>query len=373
MKKRIALVVLVIVALCFGQGNGINSYRTVTQSAPASDVAITQNTAILFHQLSWVDTGTVSSCTVALDSSPDGTTWTAGGIITGQTCTSNGNSSITSGNAKYVRITSTALSGGGSVQFFYKGWAYNPTPGTGTGTVTSITCGTGLTCSPGSPITTTGTISSSGGTTDGLSTFATLAVGGNTSVTSIATNSITVATTGVVYVFCGTWGSGTATLTMSDTLTSTITSLGDTGDNTTNANSRMHAWKIVPASNGSDAFTCGGGVAGSHMDVAAAYYPSPGNKVVDVSSFNNVNANQSGRSVSLTPTATDRVLVALFSVSSTADKFAGFSGYTLFQNTATSGNSMVIKERLAIPSGAFSIITYGITNQPMHVAALAVN
>jgi len=161
MQLRLATFMLLVAALCQAQG-GVNAYRTVTQSAPASDVTITENTTILYHQISFVKTGTVSACTVAIDSSADGTTWTAGGIIAGTTCTSNGSSAVTSANAKYVRITSTALSGGGSVQFFYKGWTYNPTPGTGS--VTSITCGTGLTCTPGSPITTSGTINASSST-----------------------------------------------------------------------------------------------------------------------------------------------------------------------------------------------------------------
>lgn len=209
---------------------------------------------------------------------------------------------------------------------------------------------------------------------DGLS-FGTLAIGAVASGASIATNSITVATTGVVYVFCGSWGSGTATLTLTDTLTSTVTSIGDTGDNTTSFNSRMHAWKVVPASNGSDAFTCAGAAAGSHVDVAALYYPTAGNKTVDVNVFGNVNADQTGKNLSITPTGTDRIILALFSVNGATDRFSGFSGFNfpLVQNQATSGNSFFVWERPNFPTGTFSPTAYGISNQPMHMAILGVN
>lgn len=133
--KRLLFCLLFLVGVCFAQGSGYNSYQSGIFSTTGSGAGVRQNTTMLYHQISWVKTGTVSSCTVAVDSSPDGITWTAGGIIAGQTCTSNGTSTVAAGNAVYIRVTFTALSGGGTVQYFYKGWSYSPT---GSSTLPSI-------------------------------------------------------------------------------------------------------------------------------------------------------------------------------------------------------------------------------------------
>src|SRR5271169_4342416 len=53
---------------------------------------------VTWHQLTWNALGTVSGCTVAVDSSADGVSWTPGGVIAGQTCTSNGQSTAVNAN-----------------------------------------------------------------------------------------------------------------------------------------------------------------------------------------------------------------------------------------------------------------------------------
>jgi hypothetical protein len=355
--------------------NAQYTYQIVARNLTAADNTTSANiigSGAAFHNLTWNVSGTVSGCSVRVDGSTNGITWGTGDVIGATTCTSNGTTISSSTIKNYVRINLVTLTGAGAT--FTANLSGYITQPSGGGTLTSLTCGTGITCSPGSPITSTGTISSSGGTSDGL-TFGTLAIGAVASGASIATNSITVATTGVAYVFCGSWGSGAATLTLTDTLTSTITSLGDTGDNTTSFDSRMHAWKVVPASNGSDAFTCAGAASGSHVDVAALYYSTPGNKVVDVSVFGNVNGDQTGKNLSITPTTTDRIILAGFSVNSAADRFSGFSGFNfpLVQNQTTSGNSFFIWERPNFPASTFSPTFYGITNQPAHYAILGTN
>lgn len=125
--KRLLLCLVLLAGVCLAQGSGYNAYQAGSFTTTGSGVSMKQNTTILYHQLSWVKSGTVSSCTVAIDSSPDGVTWAPGGILTGQTCTSNGNSAFVNAQAVYIRVTFTALSGGGTVQYFYKGWAYNAT------------------------------------------------------------------------------------------------------------------------------------------------------------------------------------------------------------------------------------------------------
>ena len=86
------------------------------------------NTGIAYHELTWHVVGSASGCTVALDSSADGITWSAGGAITGQTCTSNGNSSVVNVVANYVRINMTALtiSAGGYVNVTWTGYVNSP-------------------------------------------------------------------------------------------------------------------------------------------------------------------------------------------------------------------------------------------------------
>lgn len=94
-------------------------------------------TAIGFHKITWNVSGTASVCTVALDTSADGVSWSAGGAIAGQTCTSNGTSTVATVVANYVRINMTALTvtAGSSVIVTWTGYVNNPA-GSG-GTVTT--------------------------------------------------------------------------------------------------------------------------------------------------------------------------------------------------------------------------------------------
>lgn len=86
-------------------------------------------TGAAFHNLVWTTSGTVSTCSIQVDSSPDGTTWTLGGVITAKTCTSNGSALSTSTIVNFVRINLTVLSGGGSVNFNLSGYINNPAGG----------------------------------------------------------------------------------------------------------------------------------------------------------------------------------------------------------------------------------------------------
>jgi len=79
-------------------------------------------TPIDTHTISWRPSGTVSTCTVALDTSPDGVSWTAGAAIPGQTCTAAGQFSTASPVvANFVRVNLTTLTGGGTVAIVYSG------------------------------------------------------------------------------------------------------------------------------------------------------------------------------------------------------------------------------------------------------------
>lgn len=108
---------------------GYNASRIHTFGATGSDISLIQNTLMLYHRLSWATTGAPAACTVALDSSVDGTVWVAGGIIAGQNCTAAGPSAVTFASANYVRITVTALTAGATVRVVYEGWASAPNGG----------------------------------------------------------------------------------------------------------------------------------------------------------------------------------------------------------------------------------------------------
>lgn len=158
MKKLLIALVFSLLTLtpCFAQ-QGTHS-RRFTIAGPDSAINLT-NTAIAWHQISWNVTGTASVCTVALDTSSNGTTWSAGGAITGQTCTTTGSSSVVNVSANYVRINMTALtlSTGGSVTVTWDGWVSNPASGGG-GTLTSVVSTLPIVVTP-DPITSTGAIS----------------------------------------------------------------------------------------------------------------------------------------------------------------------------------------------------------------------
>jgi hypothetical protein len=130
MKRSCLLILLLATTLCLGQGAGYQASRVLTPvSAAFQDIALLQNSLIAYHQIFWTVTGAPAGCTVSIDSAPDGVTWTVGGVIAGQTCTSNGSSAVTGPvTSPYIRLNISALSGGAAptVQLTYEGWAFNP-------------------------------------------------------------------------------------------------------------------------------------------------------------------------------------------------------------------------------------------------------
>lgn len=119
-KLTLALLLLVPAAWADGQFGQTFSATGSSSGIPQANTGITQ------HKLTWVVTGAPASCTVALDSSTDGVSWSAGGSITGQTCTSNGSSAITASTVNFVRITVTALSAAATVNVTWTGYLNNP-------------------------------------------------------------------------------------------------------------------------------------------------------------------------------------------------------------------------------------------------------
>lgn len=142
--------------------------------------------SIGWYQLSWTVDGTVSTCGVRVDSAPDSnTSFTSGGIIAAQVCTSAG--SFTTASANYVNLgkitVSTAITGSGAnVTFTLLGFVNNPASsggGGGSGTVNSGTAG-----HIAYYVTSTNAVSSNAKLDDGATTANTLTYTGTGGITA---------------------------------------------------------------------------------------------------------------------------------------------------------------------------------------------
>lgn len=117
-------------------GQAANRQFSASAAPVADSVTINEGGAVSFHQLSWVPNGTVSTCQVKVEQSPDNSTWSD--LIAAQTCTSAGKSIITAANNNFVRINFTTLSGTGTVTATYLGF-YTATGGPSVATGSSFT------------------------------------------------------------------------------------------------------------------------------------------------------------------------------------------------------------------------------------------
>jgi hypothetical protein len=130
MKRLLFLFILILTlsaTVTYAQ-DGFQSHK-FTIAGPDSKIDLV-NTSIAWHKLSWLISGTASG-TIALDTSVNGTTWTPGGAITGQSFSGNGSSAVVNVVANYIRMDMTALTvtAGGSVTVSWSGWVNNPAGG----------------------------------------------------------------------------------------------------------------------------------------------------------------------------------------------------------------------------------------------------
>ena len=121
--RRSLLLFLFFPLLVLGQNqpNPISITYITTGTGAQGTAAIDTHAGYINHSLSWtpLTTTSVTGCTVAVDSgvgdgTASGTTWTAGGIITGQACngTTGGTTSVTNTPAAWVRIRFTGITAG---------------------------------------------------------------------------------------------------------------------------------------------------------------------------------------------------------------------------------------------------------------------
>jgi len=135
MTKKLLLLLLLVasyasaqtVAYSFQSNNVINGNGTFC--GPTAVYCNSGASGSQFYQASWTKTGTVTACSVTVDSSVDNVTWTSGGIFTSQNCSVNGNTSVTNTPANYLRITVSSFSGSGYVQILVTGYITNPAGG----------------------------------------------------------------------------------------------------------------------------------------------------------------------------------------------------------------------------------------------------
>jgi hypothetical protein len=127
MKKLLVLLALLF-AFSYAQTALAQQYvqsTTLTSAAVATNYGLMQqNATVVTHVLTWTavpGTGSVASCTIQLQSAPDGVTWSSLGLA--QTCTTSGSYGV-SGGFTYIRFITTAatLTGNATVQINYFGY-----------------------------------------------------------------------------------------------------------------------------------------------------------------------------------------------------------------------------------------------------------
>jgi len=129
--RRFTTTLCVLLALATSaKPQSYQALKSFTTAAVAADDGVRLiGSGVSFHKLTWTVSGTVSTCSVRVDSSSDGVSWGTGDIIAAQTCTSGGASTVANFTVNYVRINVTTLTGGGSINAVYTGYINNPSGG----------------------------------------------------------------------------------------------------------------------------------------------------------------------------------------------------------------------------------------------------
>lgn len=162
MKKLLSLITLVLLLSGYSLAAPVvYSYQIAKSfSAPGTQAGYIAGTGAAFHQLVWNVIGSISACSVRVDSSADGITYNVGDVIAAQDCSGNNNAISLSIIPNYVRINVVSFTGTGSLVTVLDGYTNNPSgatvsltatspvvitpsPTTGTGVISCPTCATG--------------------------------------------------------------------------------------------------------------------------------------------------------------------------------------------------------------------------------------
>ncbi len=129
MRKLLVLLTL-LASLTIAQRASAQQYvqsQTYTgTTVPGGQGPMVQNSNVTQHSLTWTVTGTVSSCTVVLQTSSDNITYSTMSGSAAKTCTSSGSYTFSGGAATYVRYNISAFSATGTLQMNYYGYTFVP-------------------------------------------------------------------------------------------------------------------------------------------------------------------------------------------------------------------------------------------------------
>lgn len=149
--KRVFILVTILtlsVLPLFGQSYSAQQQVVKTTSGTGATLRLI-GTGAIYDLLSWnVSGGTLSLCSMTVDSSTDNITWSSGGVFTTQDCSVNGTATpVTTLPVNYIRInisTFTVLTGTPTVTVLFTGYAGNPfIGGGGVGSWSGLTSPTG--------------------------------------------------------------------------------------------------------------------------------------------------------------------------------------------------------------------------------------
>jgi hypothetical protein len=128
--KRVALLLLVLLIGTPVFADPVFTKNLSLNSTTAGDPYDLRGTGVKYNTLTWNNPGTVTTCTITLEKSPNGQTqWTA--LIASTSCTSSGSVKFTEGVANFVRVKLATYGGSGSITVRYDGdLALNAAAGT---------------------------------------------------------------------------------------------------------------------------------------------------------------------------------------------------------------------------------------------------
>jgi hypothetical protein len=122
-RRLILLLVFVCVGFSLASAQSYNSYQKRTFTQAEIGPVIKQNGLSAYHILSWTTSGTVSSCSIRIETSSDGVLWVDGGVILVATDCHVDGTATASGTANYLRLHLLTLSGGGTLTTTYRGYS----------------------------------------------------------------------------------------------------------------------------------------------------------------------------------------------------------------------------------------------------------
>jgi len=113
---------LVFANVAFAQ-KMVSEYSNDSFSTPGIGKTIRAR-GVLYHSLTWSQSGDLLTCTIKLEKSANGTTWSD--LIAAADCTAAASGILVADNSSYVRANVTGVTGGGSITPQWKGYSGEP-------------------------------------------------------------------------------------------------------------------------------------------------------------------------------------------------------------------------------------------------------